>query len=435
MNFQRQIILFLIVFATCSVSFGQTGEKVRPGDVDIAHLDDLRVQGYEALYSLDYETANRLFQEMVRLFPDHPAGPQCLAATLWLQELNRSRQRQASLYSTESFYAGEDKPDPRVVEQFHHWTRTAKLLAEARLRRNPRDVEALYFLGVTEGLKAVFAAAVERRFMAALSDSSRAVDRHREVLKLDPNFHDAELSIGMYDYIMGTLPLPIKMLASIGGVRGSKKRGLETLERVAREGRWARGIARLLLVDLYKREKRWTEALAVARELATRYPRNYLFQLQAADALVARAATWRQTKGASASAASADQDEAFRIFESLLQDRATGGGTGSGSGSGRAVAMDLIHFRYGEALLMAGQPQRATEQFQAATRQIGGEPALTTMARLRAAQSMDLAGRRREALAEYRAILERPKSQRSYEEARRGLSEPYRKPGHIQNEK
>lgn len=424
MSFRRQIIRLFIVGALSGVCFAQTVEMVRPGDADRTHLDDLRAQGYEALYNLDYETANRKFNEMVRLFPDHPAGLQCLAATLWLQELNRSRHRQASLYSTESFFAGEDKPDPRLKEQFRRWTQTATLLAEARLRRNPRDIEALYFLGVTEGLRAVFAAGVERRFRAALSHSSRAVDRHREVLRLDPNFHDAELSIGMHDFIVGSLPLPIKMLVSIGGVRGSKKRGVETLERVAREGRWARDSARLLLIDIYKREKRWTEALAAARELATKYPRNYLFRLQAADALVARAATLRQTKGAETSAASADQDEAFSIFESLLQDRTTG------SGTERAVATDLIHFRYGEALLMSGQPQRAIEEFQAAIRRLGGEPSLTTMARLRAAQSMDLAGRRREALAEYRAVLERPKSHRSYEEARLGLSERYRIPGH-----
>ena len=84
---------------------------------------------------------------------------------------------------------------------------------------------------------------------------------------------------------------------------------------------------------------------------------------------------------------------------------------------------------------MAGNPQRAAEEFQAATRQTGGEPALTTMARLRAAQSMDLAGRRREALVEYRAVLEGSKSNRSYEEAKRGLNEPYRITGDGQNEK
>src|SRR5258705_2305246 len=362
----RQIILLMALFTMAGVSFAQTVEKGSPRPVNNPQLDDLRVQGYEALYSLDYETANRVFKEMARLFPDHPAGPQCLAATLWLRELNRSRHRQASLYSTESFYAGEEKADPQLVEQFHHWTRTAALLSEARLRRNPRDLEALYFLGVTEGLRAVFAAAVERKFMAALIHSSRAVDRHSEVLKLDPDFHDAELSIGLNDFIVGSLPLPLKIMAGIGGVRGSKKRGLETLERVAREGRWARGIARLLLIDLYKREKRWTESLSAARELAERYPRNYLFQLQAADALLARANSLRRTKGASDSAANADRDEGLRIFESLLKDRT------KAKGSGRAVATDLIHFRYGEALLMAGEPERAAEQFQAAARQNGG---------------------------------------------------------------
>jgi tetratricopeptide (TPR) repeat protein len=425
MRFRRQIILFLFVLATSCISvgvcFGQASERVGPGDIDRTRFDELRLQGYEALYSLDYEEARRLFKEMARLFPDHPAGPQCLAATLWLQELNRSRHLQASLYSTESFSTSEDKVDPQLVEQFRQWTRTAKLLAETRLRRNPRDVEALYFLGVTEGLKAVFAAAVERRFVAALGDSSRAVERHRQVLKLDPSFRDAELSIGMYQYIVGSLPLPIKLMASIGGMRGSKKRGLETLERVAKEGRWAQDIARLLLIDLYKREKRWTEAIALSRELGARYPRNYLFQLQAADSLVARADTSRQTKGGSESAARDDQREAFRIFELLLRDRA------KGVGQGRDAASDLIHYRYGEALLTAGQPERATEEFLAAKGQGSAQTSLTTMARLRAAQSMDLAGRRREAMAEYRAVLERPKFNRSHEEARRGLSEPYRK--------
>ncbi len=420
----RKIFLLLVLFTISGVSFAQNVERGSP-DAARSQLDDLRVQGYEALYNLDYDTARRLFNEMVRLFPDHPAGPQCLAATLWLQELNRSRQRQASLYSNESFYAEDKKADPHLVEQFRNWTRTAAQLAEARLKRNPRDLEALYFLGVTEGLRAVFAAAVERRFTAALMHSSRAVDRHREVLKLDPTFHDAELSIGMYDFIVGSLPLPIKIMASIGGVRGSKKRGLKTLERVATEGHWARGIARLLLIDLYKREKRWTEALAAAREMAERYPRNYLFQLQAADALVARAATLRQTKGAAA--ATSDQDEAFRIFESLLRDLP------KEKDGGRAIAADLIHFRYGEVLMMAGQHERATEEFRAAARQIGGEPGLITMARLRAAQSMDLSGKRREAVAEYSAVLERPNIQRSYEEARRGLREPYRMNDRTQN--
>src|SRR3982751_3066040 len=69
-----------------------------------ARLDELRAAGFEALYNLDYDGARRNFKEIVRLFPDHPAGPQFLAATLWAQTLNESRRLQSSLYNTESFY-------------------------------------------------------------------------------------------------------------------------------------------------------------------------------------------------------------------------------------------------------------------------------------------------------------------------------------------
>jgi hypothetical protein len=51
---------------------------------------------------------------------------------------------------------------------------------------------------------------------------------------------------------------------------------------------------------------------------------------------------------------------------------------------------------------------------------------MVTRARLRAAQALDLAGRRDEAVAEYRAILTLPNVYDSHEDAKRGLKEPYR---------
>src|SRR5688500_11284834 len=132
MKIQLCIAVILILLAAQTVSRGQEVEKPRPVSAGGARLDDLRARGYEALYNLDYEEARRLFKEMSRLFPDHPAGPQCLAATLWLDELNRARHLQASLYSTEAFGAGADaRPDPKTLEQFRRWTREAKALAEA----------------------------------------------------------------------------------------------------------------------------------------------------------------------------------------------------------------------------------------------------------------------------------------------------------------
>ena len=387
-------------------------------DASMARFEELRAAGFESLYNLDYDAAVQKFKEIQTLFPDHPAGPQFLAAALWSKVLNQSRRLQSSRYNSESFYTQkEDKPDPQMLEQFRTLTRTAAQLAKARLRRNPKDVEALYFLGATEGLKAAFGMTVQRSFMSALSDGSSSVDRHREVIKLDPNFHDAELTIGLYDYVVGNLPAPVKLLASIVGTRGSKKRGLLTLQRVANEGRWAQDDAKALLIVLYKHEKRYEDALSVARELGAKYPRNYLFKLEAADALVSIADKQRQA-GQTVESEKTER-EVLAIFDSLLHDRATR--------DTASRAQDLIHFRYGEALLEANQLETAAQEFLAAATVAGAESNLATMAHLRAARAFDLAGKRNDALAQYRIVLARPDVMDSHDEAKQGLKEPYKK--------
>src|SRR6202011_4280716 len=99
----------------------------------------------------------------------------------------QERRLQAAIYSTQSFYSGAaDKPDPRVVQEFHDLTDQATQLSKARLKNNPRDTGTLYMLGPAESLKAAFAATVERRFMAAVRAGSSAVDTQRGVLKFDP---------------------------------------------------------------------------------------------------------------------------------------------------------------------------------------------------------------------------------------------------------
>lgn len=405
------MLLTLVGFGVTSV----LGQEINKPHTATLRLDNLRAEGYEALYNLDYEGARRRFEEMSRLFPEHPAGAQSYAASLWLQHLNRSSRLKASLYNNDSYTSNKEKADPKLVAEFRHWARRAKTLSEARLRVNAADAEALYFLGATEGLESAFAAAVERRYLAALRTGSRAVDRHQAVLKIVPDHRDAELTIGLYNYIVGSLPLSLKIMAGTIGYRGSKKRGLETLERVAKDGRWARDLARVLLIDLYKREKRWKDAANLAIDLSSRYPRNYIFKLQIADALSTDLASRRQKNLVRPT--SEEYDKIFEIFERLLRDKSL---VDSGGG-----AAEIVHFRYGEALVLAGQNERAVREFLVVARR-RSEPGLVTMARLRAAQTLDLLGKRPEALVEYRAVLTGPDIYNLHQEARRGLREPYK---------
>src|ERR1044072_3178257 len=383
-------------------------------DTERTRFEELRRSGLEALYNIDYDKAQRDFNEIVKLYPNHPGGYQLLAARLWIKTLYESRRLQVSLYSSESFYTnGDDKVDPKIVTEFRNLTREAKRLAEAKLKQEPKNIEALDFLANTEGLKASFEEAVERRHFAALRDGNDAVEHHREVLKLDPKYIDAQITIGLYEYVVGSLPLPIKILAGATGYRGSKKRGLAMLEQVAREGRWSQDDAKTLLVLLYTREKRFADVLKLTRELSVKYPRNYLLRLETADALVSLAGVKRKEKDL-AGAVQAEK-EAFATFDELLRDRNTA-----------ARALGLIPFKYGEALLVAGYNDRAAKEFLAATKVDRAEPGLITMAHLFAARSYDVAGKRDEALAQYKEVLARPNVYDGHDEAKRGLRQAYK---------
>jgi tetratricopeptide (TPR) repeat protein len=408
-------VFILFVFSSGS---GQQTAAPWLTPTERAKFETLRITGSEALFNLDYELARKSFKEMAVAFPNYPAGPQFLADSLWIETLYQTRRLQSSLYGgDDTFYStSDDKVDPAIIDQFRTLTRQARQLAEARLKQNPRDVEALYFLGAIEGLKASFEEAVERRHFAALKDGSDAVDRHREVIKLDPTYHDAEITIGLYDFTVGSLPLPIKLIAGVAGFRGSKKRGLATLERVTREGNWIRDEARTLLIVLYTREKRYAEAAAYARELAAKYPRNYLYRLEAADALVSQAALERAAKQ---NTTTTSESEAFATFDSLLKDKAVR--------DTAARAFDLIHFKYGEALMTAGLYDRAAKEFLAAAEVPGAQQGLATMAHLYAARALDLGGKRNDAMTQYRSVLARPNVYDAHDQAQSGLKEAFKK--------
>jgi len=110
--------------------------------------------------------------------------------------------------------------------------------------------------------------------------------------------------------------------------------------------------------------------------------------------------------------------EAFATFEDLLHDRSVRDTV--------SQALDLVHFKYGEVLLSAGEGERAAREFLAATKVQRAEPALVTMAHLYAARAFDLTGKREEALAQYRQVLTRPDIYAAHDEAKKGLRQPYR---------
>src|SRR5438128_8084356 len=164
---------------------------------NVSEFDQLRLDGFDALYNLDYKTARERFAQMTRLAPEHPAGYVYLANNLWLETLYRGRRLSTSLYAGESFYvqtAAEDKIDPKLDREFNDLIRQALAATKARLLKNSKDVEALYYQAAALGIRAAYGSSAKRSFTRAIGDANESIQIQRRVIKLDPNYVDAYLS-------------------------------------------------------------------------------------------------------------------------------------------------------------------------------------------------------------------------------------------------
>ncbi|HOB53168.1 MAG TPA: hypothetical protein PKG76_10655 [Acidobacteriota bacterium] len=362
-------------------------------------FDRLRREGFDALYNMDYTAAHDRFESLGQLAPRHPAAPLYQATTLWLEILNRQRRLRSNLFSGNSFFAeAEEKVDPAIDKRLRAFANAAIGRSQQALAAHPNDTEALYYQGMTHGLIASYEATVTRSFFSALRNGLASVRLHEQVLKLDPDYVDARLTTGTYNYIMGSLPLYVKILAALGGYRGSRERGLEAIRTVAEHGRWANDDARVALLTFYARERRYADALQTVSVLAQKYPQNYVFQLERAGLLI------ELGRGA----------ESRRIFEALLDNPS------------RLSVADLVHYQYAEALAAQGQPDEALRHFVAAATAPKAAAELEARATLRAGQMSDLLGRRDAATRHYRRVLDMPNVYDSHEQARRGLKQAYR---------
>lgn len=406
----KTVVLLMLLLP---VALGQTQTETAPAAAPVAsaaltpEAKELRRAGTEAIFNLEYVTAKTKFDELKKLMPQHPIGDINMAMLIWLEHLNKTRRLQTNLYSdNSSFYAGAedakednegDAVDPEVDRAFRDRMAQAKTKALALVARNKNDADAQYFLGAYYGVMAGYEASVARKFFAAMRNGSRSVDAHEKVMKMKPEYYDAYLSVGMYDYIAGNLPFVYKVIATLAGVRGNKQRGIERLQKIIANEAVTADDARVLLVAIYKNEKRFDDALALLKHLNAKYPASYLLKLETATLLV----TMKR------------QQEAYAAFDALLKD------------STAAPAIDLVHYQYAEALAAAKDHKPAVEQFLAASKAKGAEANLATLALLRAGQVYDQAGQRTEAVAQYKAVLARPNVYDSRVQAEKGLKQPF----------
>ncbi|MFA6433837.1 MAG: hypothetical protein WCW52_04000 [Elusimicrobiales bacterium] len=192
----------------------------------------LSKKGIDSIYAVDLPEAKKNFELAAQKYPDHPFPQFGIAMTKW----------------AELEYL-EDESNPKLSEEYGTLTDSAIKVAQAWIKKHPKDANAYMCLGGMYGLRARLAV-MQHRWITAYFDGKKAISNTRKSLKTDPEMYDAYLGLGMYEYYAGTLPGVIKILAKLF-LSGDAQLGVKYLEICREKGYFNSLAAELLLIEIY----------------------------------------------------------------------------------------------------------------------------------------------------------------------------------------
>ncbi len=357
------------------------------GPASAADPKQIYDESTDALYNLDFSTAQRGYEALTRDYPDNPDYWNALASSIWLKITYDQQKLNIESFSRESSFGTKDSQDavnPADEKRLRDTVAIAITKSDAILKKNPKDVRALYAKGISKATLASFEGTVKRSYFSAHGKAKEAKSLHQQVLKLDPAFDDARMSVGTYDYVIGVIPLLIRIPLGILGIRGGgKDAGIRQLEIAAAKGKNASTDAKMVLVVVYNREKKYEQALRLIEELHAKYPRNFLFEMAKAS-IYGKMKRW---------------DDAVRAYEQVLAKL-----QGKKDGYER-LRSDKVYYSLGTGNVERGQLDSAIDAFTHIVQSKDATPNEKGDAHLWLGRIYDSRKERPKALQQYDAIL------------------------------
>ncbi len=267
-------LLAILAFALSSWPSAAPAQA-RPG---ITPRDPIEV-AFSRMYDYDFAGAHAALDAQAAIEPGDPLVYSTRAAAYLFGELGRLKILESEFFMHDENLVDDRtlKPDPAVRQKFLEAVAAARQRAVARLASAPDDRNALFAMAMSACVVADYTGLVERRqwrFLTLSKETERYVDR---LLALNPPVYDAYYNVGILEYVVGSLPFFVRWFVPLDTVEGNKRKGIDALKIVARQGRYYGPFARVLLAVVSLREGKLADAQALLDGLAREYPNNALF--------------------------------------------------------------------------------------------------------------------------------------------------------------
>ena len=218
--------------------------------------------GVEAIYNLDFDTANENINYILQKDPNYPIALFGITMIEWARfeyEFEKSNPEQTKIF---------EKAISDSLDGIKEWLKEHEGVAQDYLA-----------LGGIYGVKARFELA-NRKYVKAYFSGKKGIKYMNKAAKLSPEMYDAYLGEAIYQYYAGTLPAVVKVLAKLVGSANAQK-GIDYLNLIKDKGKFSTDSAKLLLVEIsIHNEKYYNPQLAaqLISEVRQKYPQNPLFE-------------------------------------------------------------------------------------------------------------------------------------------------------------
>ena len=290
-------------------------------------------------------------------------------------------------------------------DSFFRYMAESQASSQAILKENPGNRDARYFLGATYGVLAAFAVTIDHDKREAFRQGKKAYQYHLEIVQEQPDYYDAYVTVGLYEYVVANLPWYMKWVAQIAGYRGTTERAFKYFHLAATKSQFASVNARNILVVLCVREKLYDEALENAQFLQAHYPRNFLLHLNVAQIL----------------AEMNRPDQAVEIYTKILALAE------ARMPNYQRMPLGVYRYNIGKALMNLDRLELAQRVFTAAIQDPATAERERALSHLYLAEVLDAGGNRQLAIANYKQVLSVANFEDSHNTAQTYLKRPYRR--------
>jgi tetratricopeptide (TPR) repeat protein len=356
-----------------------------------AGFETLAKRGIGHVYNLEFENAEKEFQELIRQRPGDPAGYFFLAMVRWWMIMI-------------------DIDNERYDGEFYDALDGVIGMCDSLLEKNRDDVNAIFFKGGAIGFEGRLKFH-RSDYLGAANAGRKALPLVHEALDLDPGNSDVLLGAGIYNYYAEVIPseYPFVKPLILFIPPGDKQKGIGQLRTADEKGTYASVEAEYFLLQIYYfYEKDYIQALALSLDLHGKFPANMVFHRYCGRSYVAMN-NWDMV-GSEFAEIVARARRGMRGYTPPVEREAEYY-CGMGAMVLRRFDEALDHFYRCDALSRTLDREEAS--------------GFMAMANLRIGMVYDMQGKRDPALAQYRKVREMKDYQDSRGQAERYLAAPY----------